>query len=254
MKQKLWEQKHRLGSFRRRAKLPAPRETDPLMAALSPERYTTFTDQPLQPVPSTPQFPPLGSVSLLQASGRRLSDAGILRSDLFRPPSTPLDRGPRDRRSSSPMRYDQDTRVRRRSPSLFEEEEEDLLRSLSPVRYDRSPARSRRGSEVDGMGRLSPLPPGLREAPSRDFGMGILSPRRLDGRSTSPRTGRVFFPDSEFSPLMREVTPPERLTTDWYPDATDEPPYMLPHEIPTRERDPDTESAHSGEDRMETRL
>ena len=160
-------------------------------------------------------------------------------------------------RAMSPSRYDPHDRDRPRrsySPSRFEPEDP-YLRNLSPVRYDgtRSPSRSRHGSDPDLMG----LSLGARrgEVPTRDPSSGMLSPKWSDSRAPSPRGAAVFFPETESLQSLREVGPDRLLTDPWTDDHLEGPSFLMEHEIPTRERDTDTESHHSGDlGRYETRL
>lgn len=159
-------------------------------------------------------------------------------------------------RAMSPSRYDPHDRDRHRrsySPSRFEYEDP-YLRNISPVRYDpgtRSPSRSRHGSDPDLMG----LSLGRREVPTRDLSSGMLSPKWSDSRAPSPRGAAVFFPETESLQSLREVGPDRLLTDPWTDDHLEGPSFLMEHEIPTRERDTDTESHHSGDlGRYETRL
>lgn len=255
MRQKQWEQKHRLGSFRRRAKLPIPSEAESgSQASPSQQDENRLSQMITHQMPST-RYPQLPSASL--ALARRFSDIGPTLFSHFRQPILPpargdrgLDRLSRLQRSESPIRLEYDGR-HRHSPSRYDEDEP-LLRNLSPVRYeDRSPSRSPRASDPDLPG-VSPSHLMRREPPSRDQSLGMLSPKWSDGRS--PRSTTVFFPDTDPFLYYREPPFPERLSTEVLPEELEGPAYMLDDEIPTREHDPDTDSTHSGEYKLETRL
>lgn len=99
VRQKAWEQRHRLGSFRRRAKLPVPadEEAEPSVPTTQSEEQTTTTGpaptpSPAQQPPSSippgqylrPVYPTTGQLSGRATPGRRLSDVGLATSMLGR--------------------------------------------------------------------------------------------------------------------------------------------------------------------------
>lgn len=99
VRQKAWEQRHRLGSFRRRAKLPVPadEEGEPSVPTTQSEEQTTTTGpaptpSPAQQPPSSippgqylrPVYPTTGQLSGRATPGRRLSDVGLATSMLGR--------------------------------------------------------------------------------------------------------------------------------------------------------------------------
>lgn len=74
-----------------------------------------------------------------------------------------------------------------------------------------------------------------------------MSPKWTDSRAASPRTSAIFFPDSDSTPSLniRDQGPPERAmpTVDLVTDPLiDLPPYVMGHDVPTREREQDTDS------------
>lgn len=307
LKQKQWEQKYRLGSFRRRARLPGPVDTDPNVMVTS---MTLPPDDPrmmqLSPLPSFSRphrrqsfgdysgqaRTSLGEIAArvgdgvrrpsitdgrMDTSGRQtLGDIGT-RSSLSdhssrlayldgrrssigdhggfgayrQPSSSRYDRMERQRtlRSMSPVRFDGDapssTRYLRghHSPSRYDVDDP-YVRSLSPVRYDqsvRSPARSRQGSDPDLMGIIT-VGSTRREIPTRDLS-SMLSPRYPDSRQASPRGAMSFFPDSESLHSFRgDMGPPDRSSEEYPGDSLDG-----PMELPTREREIDSESMHSAD-------
>lgn len=195
-------------------------------------------------------------------SDRRPSgDFGGMNLSGFRQPSLSSrhDRGVFERqrtlRTASPSRHeygDRERSFRGHSPSRYEGED-NYLRNLSPVRYDgtRSPSRSRQGSDPDIMG----LALGRREIPTRDPSAGMLSPKWPDSRAASPRAPAAFFPETESMHSLREMGPDRLLNDPWTDDHLEGPPFLMGHEIPTRERDLDADSGHSGDlSRYETRL
>lgn len=188
MRQKIWEHKHRLGSFRRRAKLPGPRDPDPLMS-LSPGQL----DDPRL---------------LALSSFRRGSDAGSFSPGGGQQPERrgSQSRSPKGRRSLSPIHYPSEVGDGRYSPSRRELDDSNI-RSLSPVRFDesrsRTPLASRQGSEAETIG-MSPTH-SRREYLSREPG-SLLSPSWMESRSASPRAS-AFFPDSDMQHLAREHSP-----------------------------------------------
>lgn len=264
VRQKDWEKKHRLGSFRRRAQLPGP---------LGQEGVTTPSqEQTPGPIPQAttqylrPIYPTTGTLSGRTTPGRRFSDVGLVTSMLGQrldfPPPQPSAfpsrydsrRQSMGSRSASPVRLEHDHRFRRRSPSRYDED--DLMAgTFSPVRYDdrtRSPSRSRQGSETDLRG-ISPSP-----LSRRDTLTGMLSPRWPDSRTTSPRTTAVFFPDSEqtFPPpppsFMDRRGSEVRFEDRRGSDFIEGPPFLSGYELP--EHDDDTDSTYRGEYRGESRF
>ena len=266
LRQKVWEQKHRLGSFRRRAKLPGP--ADPEQTAALPAATSQADDQQHtgpQPVVSTPptqylrpMYPATGQLSGRTTPSRRYSDVGLATSmlgqsrlDLLPPPPSSF-RARHDRRSSissrsgSPVRVEQ---LRRRSPSRYYEDVEEFG-PTTPDRYDdraRSPSRSRLGSDAEMRGVFpSPL--------SRRDTLGGLSPRWPDSRATSPRGTSVFFPDTDPylpPPSFSRRGSMDRRGSDYIPESIEGPPYIPEFDLP--ERDHDTDSVRSGEYRGESR-
>ncbi|XP_076470932.1 inositol 1,4,5-trisphosphate-gated calcium channel ITPR2-like isoform X2 [Babylonia areolata] len=164
-------------------------------------------------------------------------------------------------RNVSPSRYeaygdrdrDRERQLRSHSPSRYDYDDP-YVRNLSPVRYDggvRSPSRSRQGSDPDLLG----LHGRRGEVPTRDWSGGMLSPKWPDSRAPSPRGASTFFPETESLQSLREVGPDRLLGDPWADDHMEGPPFLMEHEIPTRERDTDADSHHSGDlSRYETRL
>ncbi|XP_055955374.1 inositol 1,4,5-trisphosphate receptor type 1 [Patella vulgata] len=257
MRQKIWEQKHRLGSFRRRARLPGPTEPDPLMQLQGASGQLDDTNRLLQ-------LSPLAQLAQLgQQVARRASQSAEHRDigSTLRQHSISSQHGRHPRGGGgggSPLRHDSiDQRYfRGASPSRYDEEP--FPRNLSPVRYEdrtRSPSRSRHGSEPDLMG-LSPVH--TRREPSRDYGM--LSPKWVESRAASPRGASIFFPDSDSLSVhsLRDGQPMGQLPLpDPYLDSLDTTSFILDQEAQRRERDRDTDgdSGNSGDfTRLETRL
>eukprot|EP00106_Octopus_bimaculoides_P022967 XP_014790409.1 PREDICTED: inositol 1,4,5-trisphosphate receptor-like protein A [Octopus bimaculoides] len=235
MRQKLWEQKHRLGSFRRKAKLPVPREYDPLMqmqggqfGAMEDPRYMTmrqFGDahntgmsQPNNGGNSYSR--PEKSGSIYTSSISQGTQITSLRE--YQEADTP-----RHYRGFSPLRYDAD---------------EPGVRNLSPVCYDdrtHSPSRSRHGSDSELLG-FSPI---HTRRQSRDSSyIRQVSPKWVDSQAASPKTSSVFFPDSDSTPSlnMRDQRPPERAmpTVDLVTDPLEEfSSFVISEDIASRESD-----------------
>lgn len=259
----MWEQKHRLGSFRRRAKLPAPLEKDPLTGLpLTPSHqedppHSRDMDQ-ISPFPPTqylkPTFPqPTGLGG--RTTPRRFSDVGLVtsmlgqRSDMYTPMPSALSRFDRrpsaSSRSGSPSRLEHEPhRFRRRSPSRYDDDE---LMLGSPDRIGdrgRSPSRSRMGSESDLRGK-SPSP-----LSRRDTMTGMLSPRWPDSRTTSPRGATVFFPDSEpFPPPPPPLLPMDRRGSDFRLETVEGPQYAEDFDYPDFGED----DTHPGSDQRRDR-
>ncbi|ESO91009.1 hypothetical protein LOTGIDRAFT_163525 [Lottia gigantea] len=257
MRQKIWEQKHRLGSFRRKARLPGPTEPDPLMQLQGASGQLDESNRLLQ-------LSPLAQLAQLgQQVARRASMGGEHRADMgptLRQHSIASSHGRHGRGGGgggSPLRHDSTEQryFRGSSPSRYDEEP--FPRNLSPVRYDdrtRSPSRSRHGSEPDLMG-LSPVH--SRREPSRDYGM--LSPKWVESRATSPRGASIFFPDSDsLSVHSLRDAPPSGQLPDPYLDSIETGPFLIDPPEPQRSTSRDTESAESGNSgdftRLETRL
>lgn len=215
MRQKIWEQKHRLGSFRRRAKLPGPTETDPLMSQYDDPRMMQLTPM-----------------------ARRQSETGM-------PGVRPRRRSSRGLTSVSPIR---DGFPRGMSPSRYDGDDVGL-HGISPSRYEdrtRSPSRSRHGSDPDILG-LSPIY-ARRDMP----GPMMLSPKWPDSRTASPRGATVFFPDTDSLHSLREEGPPDRSlpTVDLFTDTMDGPAFMDPDLPPPR----DDDDSDAGDLRYESRI
>ncbi|XP_036354795.1 inositol 1,4,5-trisphosphate receptor type 3-like, partial [Octopus sinensis] len=235
MRQKLWEQKHRLGSFRRKAKLPVPREYDPLMqmqggqfGAMEDPRYMTmrqFSDTHntgmSQPNNGGNTYSrPEKSGSIYTSSISQGTQITSLRE--YQEADTP-----RHYRGFSPLRYDAD---------------EPGVRNLSPVCYDdrtHSPSRSRHGSDSELLG-FSPI---HMRRQSRDSSyIRQVSPKWADSQAASPKTSSVFFPDSDSTPSlnMRDQRPPERAmpTVDLVTDPLEEfSSFVISEDIASRESD-----------------
>lgn len=263
VRQKVWEQKHRLGSFRRRAKLPAPSEQDPLTGMLYP--HLPGEDPNAPPAPQQylkPTYPQAGTLSG-RSSPRRYSDVGLAtsmlgkdKSELLSPlPSTSrFDRRPSiGSRSGSPSRLDRD-RLRRRSPSRYDDDDP-YYGSVSPIRYEdrlRSPSWSRQGSD----GEIRPITPS--PLTRRDtLTSGMLSPRWQESRTTSPRGGIQFFPEAEAFPppppsFMDRRGSMDRRASDFRPESV-EGLFDLPEFEHPGERDRDADSSHSSDYRGESR-
>ncbi|XP_078335085.1 inositol 1,4,5-trisphosphate-gated calcium channel ITPR2-like [Crassostrea virginica] len=267
IRQKEWEQRHRLGSFRRRAKLPVPADEDTTPSAPTTQGEDQSTQAgvgmaslPAQPPINPPQpgqylrpvYPTTGQLSGRATPGRRLSDVGLAtsmlgRSDLLQPSTTSGFLSRPDRRTSitsrsgSPVRFDQ---FRRRSPSRYEDDDD---HTGSPSRWDdrtRSPSRSRLGSDAEMRG-FTPSPLSRRDtmiAPS------VVSPRWGDSLSTSPRASMAFFPDSDPIPppppsYMSRRSSMDRRGSDFRPESIEGPAY------PMQDFDPqdDGDSLYSGD-------
>ncbi|CAG2222632.1 unnamed protein product [Mytilus edulis] len=264
VRQKVWEQKHRLGSFRRRAKLPAPAEQDPLTGMIYPQlpgdEPTTQLAPPQQYL--KPTYPQSGVLSG-RTSPRRYSDVGLATSMLGRdksellsplPVASRYDRRPSiGSRSGSPSRMEHD-RLRRRSPSRYDDDDP-YLGSVSPIRYEdrlRSPSWSRQGSD----GEIRPITPS--PLTRRDtITSGMLSPRWQESRTTSPRGGIQFFPESEAFPppppsFMDRRGSTDRRASDFRPESV-EGLFDLPEFDHPGDRDRDADSTHSSEYRGESR-
>ncbi|XP_041375499.1 inositol 1,4,5-trisphosphate receptor type 3-like [Gigantopelta aegis] len=224
LRQKVWEQKHRLSSFRRRANLPKPTDgetmmqtapiDDPRMLQLSTmgglshprPSITDITDLTLH----RPSLSGHTDLALRRPSSEHMETLQIRRPsipdhpDAYRRPSF-SDHSDIYRRPSisdhtaflASHRPPSSQRHPRNIRSISPLHDPRHMRGSSPSRYDPdepflrnlSPVHydaSRQGSETDLMG-MSPIH-GRREIPSRDFGMGpsILSPRWMDSRSASP--------------------------------------------------------------------
>ncbi|KAK3610323.1 hypothetical protein CHS0354_029792 [Potamilus streckersoni] len=221
MRQKVWEQKYRLGSFRRKARLPFPTDQDSLLPSGTPQydgpdQHThasqsglilpPSTDMPFYPLQPPPRSP-LQSVPSSFQAGRRPSDSMSRRpSEVGLPPPSqagPL-RGPsrhdkfRRRRSVSPI-DPREMLFRRGSPSRLEDEEP-LLSTSSPRYEERIQSPPYFGLESDVL-EISPVPMSRRasyEAPR--------SPRYPESLSTSPRGAASFFADSDPMPYLRQYT------------------------------------------------
>ncbi|KAK3086885.1 hypothetical protein FSP39_024881 [Pinctada imbricata] len=267
MRQKVWEQKHRLGSFRRRAKLPTPSDQDPLaplpaLSASPADDQQHPGSQPSVPTPPTqylrPVYPTTGQLSGRTTPSRRYSDVGLATSmlgqsrlDLLPPPPSSF-RARRDRRSSfssrsgSPVRVEQ---LRRRSPSRYYDDPDDFGQ-ITPDRYDdrpRSPSRSRLGSDAE-MRAITPSPLSRRDT------LSGLSPRWPDSHAASPRGTVVFFSDADPflpPPSFSRRGSVDRRGSDYIPESIEGPPYIPEFDLP--ERDHDTDSIRSGEYRGESR-
>ncbi|VDI71716.1 Hypothetical predicted protein [Mytilus galloprovincialis] len=264
VRQKVWEQKHRLGSFRRRAKLPAPAEQDPLTGMIYPQLPgddpTTQLAPPQQYL--KPTYPQSGVLSG-RTSPRRYSDVGLATSMLGRdksellsplPVTSRFDRRPSiGSRSGSPSRMEHD-RLRRRSPSRYDDDDP-YFGSVSPIRYEdrlRSPSWSRQGSD----GEIRPITPS--PLTRRDtITSGMLSPRWQESRTTSPRGGIQFFPETEAFPppppsFMDRRGSTDRRASDFRPESV-EGLFDLPEFDHPGDRDRDADSTHSSEYRGESR-
>ncbi|XP_071092410.1 inositol 1,4,5-trisphosphate-gated calcium channel ITPR3-like isoform X4 [Haliotis cracherodii] len=176
MRQKIWEQKHRLGSFRRRARLPGPTEPDPLMQ-ISPAAATAqLTDDSrmmqLSPLPGLgplhrrPSISEHGHGSELQLRRASITD----HSDLLRRPSI-------SDHSDFPIRRPSisDHSDMYRRPSISDHaafisghrhrhhDRHRTMRSVSPLRHEadprffRGPSPSRFDSEEPYVRNLSPV-------------------------------------------------------------------------------------------------
>lgn len=258
MRQKLWEQKHRLGSFRRKAKLPVPRESDPLMQIQGMQNIQSGQYGGME----DPRYMTMGHLNAVRRFSDHQVGGGVVgplpASGCGSPHPRPdrpgyhygsgLPQGPPYQ--MSPVRDQQEPgsprHYRGYSPSRFDSDEPSV-RNLSPVRYDdriRSPSRSRHGSDPELLG-FSPI---HTRRQSRDSNyIRQMSPKWTDSRAASPRTSAIFFPDSDSTPSLniRDQGPPERAmpTVDLVTDPLiDLPPYVMGHDVPTREREQDTDS------------
>ncbi|XP_021341779.1 inositol 1,4,5-trisphosphate receptor type 2-like [Mizuhopecten yessoensis] len=252
-RQKVWEHKHRLGSFRRRAKLPAPLEKDPLTGLpVTPSQHDDHQSQgavgQVSPQPPSqylkPVFPQPTGISG-RTTPRRFSDVGLVtsmlgqRADAYTPMPSALSRFDRrpsaSSRSGSPSRLDHEPqRFRRRSPSRYDDDEL-LLGSPDHVGdRARSPSRSRMGSESDLRGK-SPSP-----LSRRDTMTSMLSPRWADSRSASPRGATVFFPDTDpFPPPPPPLPTMDRRGSDFRLETVEGPQYSQDFEYPEYDQDDD---------------
>ena len=213
MRQKQWEQKYRLGSFRRKAKLPTRSiESDPLSGP-GPEEET-----PLQGInqqlglESPPPFSP--------SYTRRPSDTGgtVLRRSSLVAPGPQTQSGPvsrhdrfRRRRSVSPL-DPRDTLFRRSiSPSRFEDDEEPLIHGAVSPRYDeRAMSPTLYGVDNELLD-ISPVPMSRRQ--SYDMSR---SPRL--SLATSPREHTSFFAESDPMHYIRQLSVERRASLS-YPEG-----------------------------------
>ena len=239
MRQKQWEQKHRLGSFRRKAKLPTrSSESDPLSAAGADEETPLQGLNQQLGLDSPPPFSPSYS--------RRPSESGgtVLRRASLVAPGQP---GPvglqsvsrhdryRRRRSVSPL-DPRDTLFRRSmSPSRYDDDEEPLLHGAVSPRYDERALSPTLYGVDNELLDISPVP--ISRRASYDMSR---SPRL--SIATSPREHTSFFSETDPIPYLRQLSA-ERRASASYPEGR---PLTLPTDRTYEDRD--TESQYDSDD------
>lgn len=226
MRQKLWEQKHRLGSFRRKAKITdRSRSEDNLSTAQyddqEPEQGQDMLQLAVDSPPQTlsPSYSRRPSAS--GPSGRRPSVTGqagypgpVNRHDRYR-----------RRRSVSPM-DPRDTLFRRSSPSRMDD---DMDLSMGMQGYDdRAQSPTLFGVESDLLD-LTPVPISRRQSVDRHR-----SPRL--SLAASPREQQSFFAETDPIPYLRQLShqySQERRMSQTFPEGR---PLTLPSDRYDRDR------------------
>lgn len=231
MRQKLWEQKHRLGSFRRKAKINARSSSEDNLSAGQYDDQEPGHDILQLAVESPPQtLSPSYSrrQSISGQSGRRPSIAG----QGYQTPVNRHDRY-RRRRSVSPM-DPRDTLFRRSSPSRIDD---DMDPYLAGAAYDdRAQSPTLFGVDNDLLD-ISPVPISRRQSVDRHR-----SPRL--SLATSPREHLSFFAESDPMPYLRQMShqySQERRLSQTFPEGRS----LALHLERDREQRADTDSVTS---------
>ena len=246
MRQKVWEHKHRLGSFRRKAKLPARSSS---AEALSPAPFDD-TQQPPHQEPHhqlSVESPP---ATISPNFSRRPSLTGGRRSSLgLGSTPTGYQTGPpnrhdkyRRRRSVSPI-DPRDMLFRRSSTSRYDDETDPLMYGQPPEERVQSPTLF--GVDNDLLD-ISPVPMSRRQSFDRSPRMSF---------ATSPRDQAAFFSEHDPIPYLRQLSTHysqdrERRLSQTYPEGR---PLTLPADRYDPERG-DTESVDSDDRNAETRI
>lgn len=241
MRQKAWEEKHRLSSFRRRAKVPARSASEDNLSVRQDDadrhEYSQRRDTLQLAIDSPPQTlsPAYSRRQSMTSAGlaRRQSGAGL--SGLAAAPTTRHDRF-RRRRSVSPM-DPRDTVYRRSSPGRYDDEEPLMGyddRVQSPTLF---------GVDNDLLD-ITPVPISRRQSFDR-----LRSPRL--SLATSPRDQLSFFSETDPMPYLRHLSHQysERRQSQTFPDGR---PLSLPPERYAEEDAGDADSILS--DDRETRF
>jgi hypothetical protein len=217
MRQKAWEEKHRLGSFRKKASLQTRSSEDLLSSAQQDEQFTHQDTLQLAiespPQGLSPSYSRRPSISALQ---RRPSGVG----PGYQPPANRHDRY-RRRRSVSPL--DPRETLYRRSSRGFDDDQEPLIGALGYE--DRAQSPTLFGVDNDLLD-ITPVPFSRRQS--------LRSPRL--SLATSPREHTSFFAESDPMPYLRQLSQQysqERRLSQTYPEGR---PLTLP---PDRDLDRD---------------
>ena len=209
MRQKLWEQKHRLGSFRRKAKINARSCSEDNLSTAQYDDQEQGQDILQLAVDSPPQtLSPNYSrrPSASGPSGRRPSIAG----QGYQTPVNRHDRY-RRRRSVSPM-DPRDTLFRRSSPSRMEDDFDSYMGGQGYDDRVQSPTLF--GVDNDLLD-ITPVPMSRRQSMDRHR-----SPRL--SLATSPREHTSFFAESDPMPYLRQMThqySQERRLSQTFPEG-----------------------------------
>ena len=242
MRQKQWEQRHRLGSFRRKAKLPVRSiESDPLSGpAQDEETPLQGLNQQLGLDSPPPPFSPSYSRRPSETGGTILRRASLVAPGLpgqaGYPTSASMSRHDRFRRRRSVSPLDpRDTLFRRSmSPSRYDDDEEPLLHGAVSPRYDERAVSPIHYGVDNELLDISPVPMSRRQ--SYDMSR---SPRL--SLATSPRDPTSFFTETDPIPYLRQLSA-ERRASATYSEGR---PLVLPTE---RSYDRDTESQYDSDD------
>lgn len=233
MRQKAWEEKHRLGSFRKKASLQT-RSSEDLLSSAQQDDQLPRQDTLQLAVDSPPQglSPVYSRRPSVSAGARRQSTVGTG----YQTPANRHDRY-RRRRSVSPL----DTRdsVYRRYSRGFEDDQEPLIGT--PGYEERAQSPTLFGVDNDLLD-ITPVPFSRRQS--------LRSPRL--SMATSPREHTSFFAESDPIPYLRQLSQQysqERRLSQTYPEGR---PLTLP---PDRDQDrDDADSVTSGDRTPETRF
>ncbi|KAH3824393.1 hypothetical protein DPMN_126229 [Dreissena polymorpha] len=241
MRQKAWEEKYRLGSFRKKAKVP-PRSASEDNLSI---RGGDDDDQPGQ---ATLQLAIESPPQLLSPSySRRQSLTGVTMRRPSIVASGPGGRPLRDRRRRSVSPMDpRDALFRRRSPSRYEDDHEPLIgggygydeRVQSPTVF---------GVDNDLLD-IAPVSMSRRQSFDR-----MRSPRM--SLATSPREHTSFFAESDPMPYLRHLShqySQERRLSQTFPEGR--PLTLPPDRLPDVDRERDADSVTSDDRIPETRF
>ncbi|KAL4233980.1 hypothetical protein ACF0H5_005635 [Mactra antiquata] len=235
MRQKAWEQKHRLGSFRKKA---SEKSSEDILSAVQQEDQDTTQrpDTHHLPIESPPQ-------GLSPNFSRRPSVSTVPRRMSIVPTGyqTPISRHDKYRRRRSVSPLDQrELLYRRASPSRYDDDQEPLIGALG---YDdRMQSPTLFGVDNDLLD-ITPVPISRRQSLSR-------SPRL--SLATSPRDHSSFFSENDPIPYLRQMThqySQERRHSQTFPEGR---PLSLPRD-PRDERG-DADSIGSEDRTPETRF